>query len=163
MSITHEAAISDILRIPSERMTQLRQISKARAMPIADLIAEFVQTQIDAAVIGRDIPGFTITRSGDAVTVATKDWTATLEAKSARDFAAGLRGLDRVKAPRFSVSADEITTFNISPLTQAEGGSLEAFRAGASIQMKPNTSDVPAILAPSIARDLAGWISAVAK
>lgn len=144
-------------------MTQLRQISKVRAMPIADLIAEFVQTQIDAAVIGRGVPGFNVTRSGDAVTVGTNDWTAILEAKFARDFASGLRGLDRVKAPRFGVSADEITAFNISPMAQAVSGRLEAFRAGASIQMRPSTSDLPAILAPSIARDLADWISAVAK
>lgn len=155
--------MSDILRIPTERMQQLRAISKARAMPIADLIAEFVQTQIDAGVISRDVPGFTVTRSGDAVSIGTKDWAATLEAKFARDFAAGLRSLDKVKAPRFGVTAKEITAFNASPMAQAVRGTLEAFRAGASIQMKPNASEVPAILAPSIARDLAGWISAVAK
>ncbi len=47
-----------IIQLPDERAEQLRALSKARNMPITDLIGEYIEQQIKAGHLPAGVPGF---------------------------------------------------------------------------------------------------------
>ena len=78
-----EPQMPELLQLPSERMAQLRNLSRNRDITISDLIGEYVNDQITKGNLEADLPGFKIERIGDSVSIDTGDWTKTIPASTA--------------------------------------------------------------------------------
>jgi hypothetical protein len=145
----------DFIKLPSERVEQLRAISSARDMPIADLIAEYVRDQQQKGVIPLAVPGVVVERSGCHVTVDFGHFTKRFKPELARAFAAALRW--------YATPKRRVMHKALSTLAEAVSGAaiVGISRRGTSIKISEGGAE--RTLAPSIAVDLAAVVEAAAR
>lgn len=146
----------DFIKLPSERVEQLRTLSRNRDVPIADLIAEFVNGQIREGHLDRAIPTIDVHRTGDMIEIDFGTFKRCFGLELARAFATGLRWFGTPKAPGIPEA--------VTDLAQAvSGASLVGIgRRGTSVEVS-GENGLKRTLAPSIARDLSGVIAEAAK
>jgi hypothetical protein len=132
-----------MIKLPDERAEQLRILSKNRNLPIADLIAEYVNEQIEKGHLAPDLPMIEVRRTGAAIVL---------------DFGTFKRELTLELAQAYATALDWFATrTGALPLAAqaASGAHLVGIkRQGTSIKVF-GENDAERALAPSIARDLA--------
>lgn len=132
----------DFIKLPSERVEQLRALSKKLNMPIADCIGMFINEQIAKGNLAADLPGFAVERHGDQVKIDTGEWLKAMTKSDAEQVAMSIRAL-------LKPSKD-------NPFLPTVG--LEIFRRGTSLKLKDAATGAERTVAPSIAADFAGMI-----
>lgn len=135
--------MADYIKLPSERVEQLRMLAKTLDMTIADCIAMFIREQIAKGVLPDTVPGITIERKGDSIALDTGSFKRDMTADLAKAYASQVRGmLDAIKTPTPS-----------NPfLTSAR---LDATKRGTSIKLIDRSTGAETTLAPSVAFDFA--------
>ena len=144
--------MSDIIQLPSERVEQLRALSRNRNLPIADLIAEFVNDQVAKGHLDRAIPTIDVRRNGDHVEIDFGTFKRTFGLELARAYAINLRWLARPKSDALKSMIDSMSGTELVGLSR-RGTSVKATGEDGSART----------LAPSIARELATLIEDAAK
>lgn len=135
--------MSDVIKLPPERAEQLRMLAKKLDMTISDCIAMFIREQIAKGNLPDAVPGITIERRGDSVTVDTGAFVRDMTADLAHAYAAQVRGmLDGIKTPAPG-----------NPfLTSAK---LDVAKRGTSLKLIDRSTGAEKTLAPSVAFDFA--------
>jgi hypothetical protein len=156
--------VPDFIKLPSERVEQLRMLSKRRDVPVADLIGEYVNQQIELGNLEASIPGIEVTCVGDRVSIVCAELNLVLTKEAAEVYARALKLYSEPKrAQQFPGAGPEAlavltgisqvvrdTSLELSGVTQRLGIS----RRGTSIKLSGSNGS-ERTLAPSIARDLA--------
>lgn len=142
----------DFIQLPSERVEQLRALSRNRDMPIADLIGEFVNDQIDKGHIDRAIPTIDVRRVGENVEIDYGTFKRSFAPDLARAYAINLRWFARPKNDALKATIDGVSGSELVGLS----------RRGTSVKATGEDGSARA-LAPSIARELAALIEAAAE
>ena len=137
----------DFIKLPSERVKQLRALSKKLDMTIADCVGMFINEQIGKGNLVADLPGFTVVRHGDDVKIDTGEWLKDMTKGDAAQFAMYIRAV-------LKPSKD-------NPFMPTVG--LEIFRRGTSLKLKDAMTGAERTVAPSIAADLANLIERATK
>lgn len=163
----------DFIKLPSERVEQLRLLSKSRGLPIADLIAEYVQEQIKLDHLDPAIPTIDVRRVGGRVVIDFGEFKRIFDVEMAEAFAITLRLFATPKTPashpRLSAeNTDALNTFSqdLRDLNLALSGAekhVGISRRGTSIKVSGENGVGKRTLAPSIARELAAVVEAVAR
>lgn len=135
--------MSDVIKLPPERVEQLRMLAKNLDMTIADCIAMFIREQIAKGNLPDEVPGITIERRGDNVTVDTGAFVRDMTADLAQAYAAQVHGmLEGIKA----------STPGNPFLTSAR---LDVAKRGTSLKLIDRSTGAEKTLAPSVAFDFA--------
>ena len=144
----------DFIKLPSERVEQLRALSKARNINMADLIAEYVNQQIALGNLPDTVPGIAVRRRGARVSIDFGDFQKSFDTEVAVAFAKGMRWLATPRARAMNTLLGE---------------ALEAFAGFATVGLSRHATSIKVseggkhrTLAPSIARDLARVIEKAA-
>lgn len=145
----------DFIKVPSERVEQLRTLSKNRDISIADLIGEFVNDQIAKGHLTNDIPGIAVTRKGELVTVDLGEFSRVMTPELAQAYATCLKWL---ATPR---SAGMVTAARDAAEMVSGAHLVGIARRGTSIRLTGENGG-ERTLAPSVARDLANVVAKVA-
>lgn len=144
----------DFIKLPSERVEQLRALSKVRNTTIANLIAEYVNHEIEAGNLPDAVPGIAVRRRGARVHLDFGDFTKTLDLDLARAFATTLRWL---ATPKKTGMAGALTE-----AAQALSGAHLVGLSRHATSVKVTGEGGTRTLAPSVARDLARVIDKAA-
>lgn len=133
----------DYIKLPSERVEQLRMLAKTLDITIADCIAMFVREQMAKGVLPDTVPGITIERRGESVILDTGAFARDMTTDLAQAYAAQVSGmLEAIKTPASS-----------NPfLTSAK---LDVAKRGTSLKLIDRSTGAEKTLAPSIAFDFA--------
>lgn len=135
--------MADFIKLPSERVEQLRALAKNLDMTIADCIAVFIRQQIAQGNLPDTVPGITIERNGEHVVLNTGTFTRSMTVDLATAYAAQVRSmLDAIKTP------SQTNPF----LTNAR---LDVARRGTSLKLIDRSTGAEKTLAPSVAEDFA--------
>lgn len=145
----------DFIKLPSERVEQLRMLSEARKMPIADLIAEYVRDQIKDGLITNALPTFDVRRSGNTVSVNFGKFERKYDLEAAQAFAGTL---DIYATPKSDLMEGAMA---LAGVTSVATQLFKMSRRGTSIKISGDNGE-ERTLAPSIARDLAALIKEAA-
>ena len=137
----------DFIKLPSERVEQLRELSKKLDMTIADCIGMFINEQIAKGNLAADVPGFKVERHGDQIKIDTGEWLRAMTRGDAAQVAMSIRAL--------------ITPSKDNPFMPTVG--LDIFRRGTSLKLKDAATGAERTVAPSIASDLANMIERATK
>jgi hypothetical protein len=62
-----------MVKLSDERGEQLRQIAEAKKLSVADLIAEYIRSEIAANTIPGDIPGVALSSDAGEIKIVTRD------------------------------------------------------------------------------------------
>lgn len=133
--------MADFIKLPSERVEQLRQLSENLNMSIADCIAMFVREQIEKGNLPDEVPGITVERTNDKVTVNAGAFHVSLTADLATGYA------EKVRSLRQSIAAPS----KDNPFVPE----LDVVRRGTSIKLINRANGAEKTLAPSVAEDFA--------
>jgi len=145
--------LPDFIQLPSERVEQLRALSRNREMPIADLVAEFVNDQIAKGHLDRAIPTIDVRRVGDQVEIDYGAFKRTFGLDLARAYATNLRWFARPKNDALKSAIDVVSGAELVGLS----------RRGTSVKATGEDGSSARTLAPAIARELAALIEDAAK
>ena len=143
----------DFIKLPSERVEQLRLLSKQRDMPIADLIAEFIRDQISKGNLTPDLPTIEVRRTEKTIEIDFDGFVRVLDHKLAAAYAVTLRWYSKPKAAGMHSA--------IVDLAQDLSGAhhVGISRQGVGIKVTGDNGK-SRVLAASVARDLADIIEA---
>ena len=139
----------DFIKLPTERVEQLRILAKNRSMTIADCIGEYVNEQIAKGNLTSTIPGL------EVEPVAA---TSTVKLKVVDDFVS----MTKQDAERLSKSLRLLLTpSKHNPFLPIPD--LDIARKGKSFKIKDTLTGAEKTIAPSIASELADQLEKVAK
>jgi len=133
----------DFIKLPSERVDQLRTLAKNLNMSIADCIATFLNEQIARGNLASDIPGFSIKREGETVVLDAGAFTARLTRDLAKAYAESVK---RLTKPILTPAA---TNPFMPKLT------LDVVRRGMGIKLIDRGTGAARTLSRSVAEDFA--------
>ncbi|SFI84018.1 hypothetical protein [Celeribacter neptunius] len=68
--------MSNHIRLPGERVEQLRMIAEAKNKTISEVIGDYVRSEIEAGTIPADIPGVDVAKSEDGIKIVAGDMEA---------------------------------------------------------------------------------------
>lgn len=86
-----------MVKLSDERGEQLRQISEAKKLSVADLIADYIRSEIAAKTISADIPFVDLASTGDKIKIIARNgFEATIPAKEGPILGDVLRGAANV-------------------------------------------------------------------
>ncbi len=90
---------SDVIRIPPRRLEQLRAIGATLGLSVADTVAHLIRKEVAAGTIPPGIPGITINKVADGVSIQIDDGPVkNLPGDAARGFAVAIRNAVEGKA-----------------------------------------------------------------
>lgn len=133
----------ELIKLPSERVEQLRILSKNREMPIADLIGEFITEQIAKGHIEPGIPTIAVKRAKDSIEIDFGTFKRTMPLDVARAYATTLEWFAN-RNGEFAQIAQNLSGAQVVGIK----------RQGTSVKVEGENGG-ERTLAPSIARDLA--------
>lgn len=133
--------MAELIKLPSERVEQLRQLSENLNMSIADCIAMFIREQIEKGNLPDEVPGIIVERTDDKVTVDAGAFRASLTADLATGYAAKVRSM--------------MLSIAIPSKDNPFVPELDVVRRGTSIKLIDRASGAEKTLAPSVAEDFA--------
>ena len=132
------------IKLPAERIGQLKAIGAVLNLSIADTVGYLIRREIDAGTIKPGIPGITVRRIGDAVSIAFSDHPP-------RKFLAS----DAVKLADAIVG---LTTEDGSGVFSMDSDFV-AVRKGNGIEVQLSAKGTPRkVFSRDVARDFAGLI-----
>lgn len=135
--------MADFIKLPTERVEQLRLLAKNLNITIADCIAVFIREQIEKGNLPDTVPGITIERNGDSVMLDTGAFRRDMAAGLAQAYAKQVHGmLDAIKTPS-----------RTNPFLTRAG--LDVARRGTSLKLIDRSTGAEKTLAPSVALDFA--------
>jgi hypothetical protein len=143
--------MSEFIKLPSERVEQLRTLSKNLDMPIADCIAMFVREQIAKGNLPDEVPGITVKQTGNNIALDLGAFTRVMTKDIATAYAAQVHGMLTAIA----------TPSKANPFMPEIG--LDVARRGTSIKLIDRTSGAEKTLARSVAEDFARVLSQAAE
>lgn len=143
--------MADHIKLPAERVEQLRTLAKNLDMTIADCIAMFIREQIEKGNLPDEVPGITVVRKGEQIALDAGVFTSTMTKDLAKHYAAQVRQM-----------VDPIATPSTSNPFLPEL-KLDVARRGTSIKLIDTVSGAEKTLAPSVAKDFARVLSHSAK
>ncbi|WP_417264240.1 hypothetical protein [Celeribacter sp.] len=65
--------MSNHIRLPGERVEQLRMIAEAKSKTISEVIGDYVRSEIEAGTIPASIPGVDVAKSEDGIKIVAGD------------------------------------------------------------------------------------------
>lgn len=139
--------MTEHIKLPVERVEQLRTLAKNLDMTIADCIAMFIREQIAKGNLQDEVPGITIIRQGKQVALDTGAFQSVLPKDFAQRYAAQVRQM-----------VEPITTPSKSNPFIPEL-TLDVARRGTSIKLIDKSSGAEKTLARSVAQDFARVLS----
>lgn len=139
--------MADHIKLPAERVEQLRALAKNIDMTIADCIAMFIREQIEKGNLPDQVPGITILRNGEQIALDAGAFTSTMTKDLAKHYAAQVRQM-------VDPTATPSTSNPFLPELK-----LDVARRGTSIKLIDKASGAEKTLAPSVARDFARVLS----
>jgi hypothetical protein len=145
----------DIIKLPSERVEQLRQLSEARSMSIADLIGEYVQQQIASGALADDIPGINVRRKGKSVELDFGDFKKTYSLPLAGAVVNSIRWLAKPRSPGMQSALADVAA------TVGGFDQIGLSKQGPAIRISEGSKS--RTLAPAIANELADLIERTAN
>lgn len=84
------------IRLPAERIEQLRMIAEAEGKTITEVVADLIRSKVDAGVIPGDVPGIDVTSTGPAITIRARGFEAEIPADQGPTLGDLLRGAGNV-------------------------------------------------------------------
>lgn len=139
----------NFIKLPSERVEQLRALSRNLDLSIADCIGQFIEEQIEKGNLEADVPGFRILIDGEAARLKTEEIDVRFSSKTFLE--------DAAKSIRAMVTPSKDNP--MMPLPDGFGLS----RRGTSLKIKDTVNGAEITLAPSIASDVADMMERAAK
>ncbi|PZX26355.1 hypothetical protein LY44_01049 [Rhodobacter capsulatus] len=91
-ALRSRAVARGCIRLPSERIEQLRQIAEARHTTIAEVIARFVRSEIAAGTIPATVPGVVVQRTGAEIIITANGFDAAVPMDQGPTLADVLKG-----------------------------------------------------------------------
>lgn len=91
--------MSNHIRLPAERIEQLRRIARAKNKSIPEVIADFVRTEISAGTISAAVPGIDVAGVGDMITIKAQGFEASVPMGEGPTLAALMKNPDAATAP----------------------------------------------------------------
>lgn len=141
-----------IFRLPPEHGQQLQEIARAEGKPIVDVVADLIRAKIEVGVIPADLPGITVTKSGQKVEITMPDFGAEVSATEAARLADMLRDASAPLTP-----ADIERKQRLIEGAAALAG-IKVKRMGRGVKLVSPISGKEYPLAFGVANDLAGQI-----
>lgn len=139
----------NFIKLPSERVEQLRALSKKLELSIADCIGQFIEEQIEKGNLEADVPGFRILIDGKEARLKSGDIDVRFSSKTfLEDAAKSIRAV--------------ITPSKNNPMMPLPDG-FGLSRRGTSLKIKDTVNGAEITLAPSIAIDVAKMMERAAK
>ncbi|WP_152541124.1 hypothetical protein [Sulfitobacter noctilucae] len=139
----------ELVKLPSQRVEQLRQLSSKLQMPISDCIGQFIAEQIEKGNLDPDVPGVQVSKSAKEVRFKTPD----VDLRSSRiqfleDAAASIRAITRPSKNN-----------PLMPLPENFG----VTRRGTSVKIRDTETGSETTLALSVALDVAAQLERASK
>lgn len=140
--------------LPDEREAQLRLIAGEHDISVADAVGLLVGWAIEGGKLKPGIPSIEVRRVGDEIVVDVGEFSRTMPLELARAYATTLRW--------FATPKGAGIPFAVTSLAQALSGAhlVGISRRGTSVKLAGEAGG-ERTLAPSIARELAGWIESL--
>lgn len=142
--------MSDFIKLPSERVEQLRRLSENLDITIADCIAMFIREQIAKGNLQDEVPGIKIVRNGQEITLDTGAFRSVMPKDLAKSYAEQVR---QMVEPIITPSASNPFLPELK---------LDVARRGTSVKLIDKASGATKTLAPSVAEDFARVLLKVA-
>jgi hypothetical protein len=153
--------VPDYIKLPSERVDQLRTLAKNLDMTIADCIGMFVNEQIEKGNLERAVPGIRIERYGKEIRIGSDEWNKLLSENSVEKLAAGIRAMLTPSEKETTSFRAMVDTAKSNPFTPIPDFILS--RRGTSLKMRDAETGAEKTFAPSIAREFADAMEHAAK
>lgn len=147
MSVSH-------IRLPVERIEQLRLIAEAGASSIPDVIGDFIRSEIERGTIPATIPGIEMTKQPDSITITSKGVSVDIPLGEGPTVADLLRGAGDI------ADADRKRRW-IEGAAALAG--VKVKRAGNGLKLVSSITEKEFTLSLSLAVDLADQIERTAK
>ncbi|MFG6081411.1 hypothetical protein ACEUZ9_002031 [Paracoccus litorisediminis] len=84
--------MSNHIRLPAERIEQLRLIAEAKKQTVADVITGFIRAEIAAGTIPAEVPGIDVKKAGSVITIKANGFEVDLPSDQGPTVAELLRG-----------------------------------------------------------------------
>jgi len=134
------------IRVPHERMAQIKMIAEKRSMSYAELIAYWIEREIEDGTIPREVPGVTVRREADQIIVEMGAISRSIRRDVAASFADNIRGVA-----------------GLARETAEALGGLQVRKRGRGIKITDIESGAELATSPSVARDIAALIDKAAE
>ncbi|SIS57231.1 hypothetical protein [Phaeovulum vinaykumarii] len=81
-----------MIKLSDERGEQLRQIAQAKKLAVADLIAEFIRSEVAAGTIAPTVPGVDVQKAETAIVITANGFKASVPMNEGPTLADVLKG-----------------------------------------------------------------------
>ncbi|MGV8832151.1 MAG: hypothetical protein ACOH2N_09265 [Devosia sp.] len=137
--------------LPDERAEQLKRFAISQNVPMAEAVGLLLNDAIVAGKIRDELPGFTIEKNGEHVTLDTGAWKHTLTRELARGYAAQIRAITR---PAFTPGPDN----PFFPELQ-----VSVIRRGVGVKLFDREAHLAKVVSPGVADDVARRLDRAAE
>lgn len=145
--------MTDNIRLAPQRIEQLRALAAKEGKTIPEIIAGFLAGAVAEGRLNPDLPGVSVRRDNETLTIEAGNFKASMAANAAPAFSSGLR--DTLKA---SAAADrERVSQLLTDMVGAFGGT-EVVRAGNHLTLRNPIAAQDFIVPKSVVPDLADQI-----
>lgn len=139
----------EFIKLPNQRVEQLRQLSAKLQIPISDCIGMFISEQIEKGNVDPDVPGVEVTKTATEVRFKTLDFDIrSSRLKFLEDAAASIRAITRPSK-----------TNGFVPLPENFG----VARRGTSVKIMDTDTGSETTLALGVALDVASQLERAAN
>ncbi|MBL4917444.1 hypothetical protein [Szabonella alba] len=76
--VNKSVPMTNHIRLPAERIEQLRRIAQAKEKTITEVIADYVRSEIAAGTIPASVPGFDVASEGASITIRANGFEASV-------------------------------------------------------------------------------------
>lgn len=148
---------SPTIKLPRERVDQLKSLGEVWNLSVADVIAKMVNQQVEAGVISGDVPGVTVERQGDRFRLdMLNGWDRTFQ-----KIGSELREDRLLRAQELRQLAKSLRdSFDLpkgEPLLPTPKG-FDLSRRGRYLKLRDSITGSERTLPPSVAKDIAKQI-----
>lgn len=145
--------MSETIRLAPWRIEQLRTLAANEGKTVPEIIGEFIADAIAQKRLSPDLPGVSVRRENDKLTIESGSFVASMSANAAPAFSAGLRATLQA-----SVAADKERVSNLlNDLVSVTGGT-EIIRSGNHVSLRNPVAAHDLVVPKSVVPDLADQI-----
>ena len=148
--------MSNHIRLPGERVEQLRMIAKVKNKTISEVVGDYIRSEIEAGTIPASIPGVDVAKSEDGIMIVAGDMEAFIPLGEGPTVAEVL-----ASAGSFSVKDTERKNRWIEDAAALSG--IEVKRAGKGLKLVSPATQKAYPMNLDLAADLATMIKSALK
>lgn len=154
----------DFIKLPSERVQQLRTLSRVHDKPIADLIGDYIADQQAKGFLPKTVPGIEVIRDGDTVKVSLQAMADEVREANDRDLKLYSKIAEQISFREFGSKAAQEFAQQLRAAATPKvpvAADFGVARRGMGVTIK--FGDEQRALARSVALDLANVVEDAAK